>query len=236
MFRHLARATCVLVSVVAGAGLARAGDVTGRIGLPEQAPKPPELVYKGYLDRQENASLAPRAFDPTPYIVVVLEPPAGATLPAPTGASWDVVGESFARPLLPVRNGSEVTVRNKSKRAVTLSVEGDPALIPAGPINPTGSRAFTPKAAGMLTLTEADIPHLRGRLVVVDSPYFAVPDSKGNFTIKDVPPGEYKVKVWYVDEKGAGGWIDRPDDSVTQDKKGDATVNPKIPAYKVKAG
>ena len=73
MFRHLARATCVLVSLVSGAGLAWAGDVTGRIGLPEQAPKPPELVYKGYLDRQENASLAPRPFDPTPYIVVVLE-------------------------------------------------------------------------------------------------------------------------------------------------------------------
>jgi hypothetical protein len=233
MFRHLARAACVLVSVVAGAGVARAGDVTGRIGLPEQAPPPPELVYRGFLDRAENASLPVKPFDPTPYMVVVLE---GGTAPAPTGVSWDLVGESFARPLLPVRNGAEVTVKNKGKRVVTLTADTDPALVPAGPINPTGSRAFTPKTSGMITLTDAEIPHLRGRLLVLDAAYFAMPDSKGNFTIKDVPPGEYKVKIWYVDDKGKGGWLDRPDDSVTQDKKGDATVNPKIPAYKIKAG
>ena len=233
MFRHLARLTCVLVTVVVGVGPALAGDVTGKLGLPD-APPPPKVVYKGYLERVENASLAVKPFDPTPYLVVVLEPTGGAEAPPPTGVTWDLLGESFARPIQPVRAGAEVTIRNKGKRVVTLAADGDPALIPAGPMNPTGTRSFTPKTAGMLTIGDAEIPHLRGRLLVLDSPYFALPDARGNFTIKDVPPGEYKVKVWYVD--GAdGGWLDRPDDSVTQDKKGDATVNPKITAYKVKA-
>ena len=67
---------------------------------------------------------------------------------------------------------------------------------------------------------------------MIDSPYFALVDAKGGFTIKDVPPGEYKVKVWYLD-----GWLERPDDTVTQDKKGDATVNVKIAELtKAKAG
>jgi plastocyanin len=29
-----------------------------------------------------------------------------------------------------------------------------------------------------------------------DTPYYAVTDDKGNFTIKDVPPGNYTVEVW----------------------------------------
>ncbi len=29
-----------------------------------------------------------------------------------------------------------------------------------------------------------------------DTPYFAVTDDKGNYTIKDVPPGSYTVEVW----------------------------------------
>lgn len=230
MFRHLARATCVLVSLIAGVGVARAGDVSGRLDLPNQE-APPAPQYKGFLDRAENATLAPKAFDPNPYLVVVLIPTGTATAPAPTGVSWDLVGESFAKPLLAARAGAEVTIKNKSKRVVTLGAAEDAALIPAGPINPTGSRAFTPKAAGKFSIGDPDIPHLHGRLIVIDSPYFALVDAKGGFTIKDVPPGEYKVKVWYMD-----GWLDRADDSVTQDKKGDATVNPKIAELKVKAG
>lgn len=48
---------------------------------------------------------------------------------------------------------------------------------------------------------------------VARNPYFAVVDDKGTFEIKDVPPGEYKIKVWHgvLGEKeakakvGAGG-------------------------------
>ena len=231
MFRHLARAACVLVPLTVGVGVARAGDVSGRLDLPNpEPPAPPQ--YKGFLDRAENATLAPKAYDPNPYLVVVLIPSGPATAAAPTGVRWELVGDSFAKPLLPVRAGAEVTIKNKSKRVVAVGAAEDAALIPAGPINPNGSRAFTPKAAGEFTIGDPDIPHLRGRLIVIDSPYFALVDAKGGFTIKDVPPGEYKVKVWYMD-----GWLERPDDSVTQDKKGDATVNPKIAELtKAKAG
>lgn len=30
-------------------------------------------------------------------------------------------------------------------------------------------------------------------VTVVDHPYFALTDAEGNFTIKDVPPGKYKI-------------------------------------------
>jgi plastocyanin len=34
-------------------------------------------------------------------------------------------------------------------------------------------------------------------VVVTDHPFVAVTDEKGNFTIKDVPPGNYKVEIWH---------------------------------------
>ncbi len=37
---------------------------------------------------------------------------------------------------------------------------------------------------------------MHGWWVSTDTPYFAVTDDKGNYTIKDVPPGDYTVQVW----------------------------------------
>jgi hypothetical protein len=222
--RHLARLACVLVIAAAPAAVA---DVKGRLELPPAAAPP--LAYKGFLDRVENPILPVRGYDPSPYLVVVLVP---ATPPAAAGgnASWDLLGETFARPLLVVRTGTEVTVKNKSKRAVTLTAAEDPTLVTAGPINIGGTRAITPKAAGVFTLSDKDIPHLRGWLVAVDSPYFTAPGRDGTFELKDVAPGEYKVRVWYQD-----GWIERTDESVTVPSRGDVSVTAKVPAFKLEA-
>ena len=37
---------------------------------------------------------------------------------------------------------------------------------------------------------------MHGWWVATDTPYFAVTDDKGNYSIKDVPPGDYTVEVW----------------------------------------
>ena len=37
---------------------------------------------------------------------------------------------------------------------------------------------------------------MHGWWVATDTPYFAVTDDKGNYTIKDVPAGDYTVEVW----------------------------------------
>ena len=32
---------------------------------------------------------------------------------------------------------------------------------------------------------------------MVDNPYYAITNEKGNFSIKDIPPGTYKVIAWH---------------------------------------
>ncbi len=40
-------------------------------------------------------------------------------------------------------------------------------------------------------------PFLQSRGVIVDNPYYAITDEEGHFTIKNIPPGNYKVIVWH---------------------------------------
>jgi len=46
---------------------------------------------------------------------------------------------------------------------------------------------------------------MQGHIAVVDNPYFAITDDKGKFSITDLPPGAYKVRIWheYLGEKTA---------------------------------
>jgi hypothetical protein len=39
-------------------------------------------------------------------------------------------------------------------------------------------------------------PWLRGYIAVFDHPYFAITDASGAFTIEELPPGTYTIKVW----------------------------------------
>ncbi|HEX6986818.1 MAG TPA: carboxypeptidase regulatory-like domain-containing protein [Planctomycetaceae bacterium] len=46
-------------------------------------------------------------------------------------------------------------------------------------------------------------PWMQAHLLVVDHPYAAISDEKGQFTIEGLPPGEYDFKVW----QEAGGYV-----------------------------
>ena len=67
--------------------------------------------------------------------------------------------------------------------------------------------------------------------MVLDNPYFAVTDAKGNYEIKDVPAGTQKVVVW----QEAVGFVSAPSgDAVTVKADGDTAHDVKIDAGKVK--
>jgi plastocyanin len=42
---------------------------------------------------------------------------------------------------------------------------------------------------------------MSGYIVVVPTPYFAVTDNEGNYTIKNVPPGHYTITTWSEEGK-----------------------------------
>lgn len=44
-------------------------------------------------------------------------------------------------------------------------------------------------------------PEMEAWIVTVETPYYAVTDKEGNFTIEDVPPGTYTLKTWHKRKK-----------------------------------
>src|SRR5215469_9889729 len=44
-------------------------------------------------------------------------------------------------------------------------------------------------------------PEMSGYVVVTPTPYFAVTDKDGNFEIKNIPAGKYRLKTWSEDGK-----------------------------------
>ena len=59
---------------------------------------------------------------------------------------------------------------------------------------------------------------MEGYVVVLESPYFAVSNKDGSYSIKNVPPGIYTISIWHEKLKGASVKITVPGTgSITQD-------------------
>ena len=54
-------------------------------------------------------------------------------------------------------------------------------------------------------------PEMEGYVVVLETPYFAVSDKDGSYTIKDVPAGKYTLKVWHEKLKGQPVVVEVPE-------------------------
>jgi len=213
-----------LVLTLFTAGASASGSLSGRLDLPTPpARKAPEV--KGFTDRVENALAPVKPTVPTAEMVVVLfgdEKPA-----SPPQSVIDLLGDSFSRRVAAVPAGSDVVIKNLSKTARTLVAAEDPKLVPQGPINPTGPKSFRVNDSDKVyTIGDSDAPHLRLKLVVVNTLYYAYPDESGKFSVDGLPAGTYKVKIWYGD-----GWLDRPDDTVEVKDKGKTELNPKITSF-----
>jgi hypothetical protein len=203
--------------------VAHGGTLVGKLDFP-QTPSSAPPATKGFLDRSENPFAPVRTIDLAKQVVIVVE---GDEKPvSPPQVMWDLVGESFARPVVAAPAGAEVIIRNTSKVPRTLVVKEDAKLLEPGPLNPTATKSFRASDAGKsFTLTDKDAPHLIGRVIVVNTQFVAYPDESGHYQIDNIPPGAYKLKIWYRDK-----WLARPDDSVDVTAKGKTELNPKVAA------
>lgn len=219
----MSRAAWAWIFLLPLAAAAHAGTVTGKLELPPPPPRPP-LEVKGFLDRVENPLAPVKPFAPATRMVVVLE---GDEKPvSPPQVVVELLGETFSKKVVAAPAGAEVLIKNVSKTARTLTAAEDPKLVPQGPINPTGPKSFRVTDVGKVyTIDDKDAPHLQLKIVVVNTQYVGYPDETGRFEVDGVPPGAYKVKVWYAD-----GWVQRDDETITVAAKGKTEVNPKIPA------
>jgi hypothetical protein len=194
--------------LIASPAAADTGSVTGSVKLPDLSSRgePPER-NRGFLPRMGNPILPTKKYDPTPWMIIVLEPQdklSGADAePRKVPTRYQLVGEAFESPVFPTTVGGEVEIRNASKQTVRLTAPSKPDLLPGDAVNPGGDRVMKAAAAyEVVEVVDPDSTHLVGRVIAFPLRYHSRIDEDGNFSIDDVPAGDWTVKVWY-----RTGWL-----------------------------
>ncbi len=126
----------------------------------------------------------------------------------PKTVSMDQKGLKFAPVMLAITQGDTVKFLNHDTVAHNVySPDGEAYNL--GTFKPEQEASYTFKKAGAYSQLCSIHPEMLGYVFVGQNPYSAVVDAKGQYEIKDVPPGTYQLAVWNADKLKA------PDKSVT---------------------
>lgn len=216
MLVRLSAATAAAFALAASAPTVSAapdgGKVSGTITLPkpEKRAEPP-VRNRGFFDRMPNPVRPPRPLDPRSELVVVLDggdPSPEDTKPPKRSVDYELIGESFTVPVLPVISGSKIQIVNKGERSPRLFCPDFPDLLDGDPISPNGERDFNDPVGDpyqMIEIRDRDSAHLRGHILPLPNAYFSTVNASGKFEIDGVPAGSWTVRLWY-----RGGWIKLP--------------------------
>lgn len=132
---------------------------------------------------------------PKPTEAVVYVEKVDGSFPA-AQAKMDQAKKEFIPRVLAVVEGTTVEFHNSDDlQHNVFGVGGDEFDL--GNWNKGEVRKHTFNKPGEATLLCNVHPEMEATILVLENPYFAQPDANGNYSIADVPAGEYVVKAWY---------------------------------------
>lgn len=134
-------------------------------------------------------------------IVVYIDAIAGKTFAPPKEhATMDQKKLTFIPHVLPVLKGTTVDFLNSDSVGHNVywpSVAGNRKLAHNLGTWPQGViKSYTFEDIGPVPLLCNVHPEMAAYVFVTQTPYFAVTNAQGAYTIKDVPPGKYTLKTW----------------------------------------
>ena len=193
MRRRLAGLNTVLallpISVLAQA------TIEGRVELPKSYSKP--VMAKRYEIVTHSGVLSTQP--PLAVVYLVGSFPKRSSPPARQVAQKDL---TFIPSLLPVQVGTRVEFPNLDDTYHSIFSYSPAKRFDLGRYRPEErpipSQVFdTP---GLVTLRCDIHDHMRGLILVLDTPYFVVTDADGRFRLSRLPAGHYTLKAW-IDSK-----------------------------------
>jgi plastocyanin len=169
--------------------------IEGRVELPKSHSAP--VMAKRYEIVTHGGVLSTQP----PLAVVYLEGPfqKPASLPTKQVAQKDF---AFVPPLLPVQVGTRIEFPNLDDTYHSIFSYSPAKRFDLGRYRPDErpipSEVFdTP---GLVTLRCDIHEHMRGLILVLNTPYFVVTDPDGRFRLSGLPSGRYVLKAW-IDSK-----------------------------------
>jgi len=152
-----------------------------------------------------------------PLAVVYVEGSFPRPMPAPVAQMYQK-DLAFVPMLLPVQTGTKVEFPNQDDTYHNIFSYSAPKRFDLGRYRaderPVPFQVFD--APGLVTLRCDIHEHMRGLILVVDTPHFVLTGTDGKFRLSGVPPGRYTLKVWLNSKTTLERTVDLVDGSVTQ--------------------
>src|SRR5215472_18151839 len=105
--------------------------------------------------------------------------------------------KTFVPHVLAIRTGSKVRFPNLDPFFHNAFSNYDGEMFDIGLHPPGSAREVTFRRPGVVRLFCNIHPTMSAVIVVLDTPWFAVTGAKGTFRIADVPPGEYRLRLFH---------------------------------------
>jgi plastocyanin len=187
------------------------GGISGTITLTGALPKlPPHKTDKdpqvcGTTPRNSEKLLVGKSGGVKNAVIMVMDVKRGKAMPAAAqNAEIDQKKCEYTPHVQVMALNTEISLKNSDPVLHNIQFfKGDDSLFNiAQPVQGQVTKHLIDKA-GPLYVECAVHGWMQGQVVVVDNPYYAVTDENGKFSIADLPPGKYQVKIWheYVGEQ-----------------------------------
>ncbi len=165
--------------------------VEGRVELPKSHTAPVQVKRYEIVTKGGVLSTQP------PLAVVYLDGafPRPASLPTKQVAQKDL---TFVPALLPVPVGTKVEFPNLDETYHNIFSYSPAKRFDLGRYRPEERPIPTQvfDKLGLVTLRCDIHEHMRGLILVLNTPYFVMTDTDGHFRLSGLPPGRYTLKAW----------------------------------------
>ena len=180
-----------------------AGAIAGRVIFDGEAPQPRFLpVHKNRAvcgERTPEESLLVGPDGGLKNVVVVLDGIAAGKSPSSTPAVLDNKDCAFVPRVQTLIVGQALELRNSDPilHDAHARIHGYKTLFNLG--LPEWSRKTYRFEQPGRVLIDCDVLHtwMRAYVIVTEHPYTAVTDSAGSFSLQEIPPGTYTIRVWH---------------------------------------
>lgn len=169
------------------------GGLEGRVTLPKRAAAEGKLRlrYAG----QTGAKQQDTAPAPSPAVVFV-EDATGSFAPPAENPKMEQKGLAFVPRVLAVLVGTTVDFPNQDTLQHNVFSYSPAKRFDLGRFRTGESRPVTFDQPGLIRLYCEIHSHMKGFILVLKNPYFALAAEDGSYKIEGVPPGSYKLTAW----------------------------------------
>ncbi len=207
MSRRFLPGVCAVAVLLACAGTPRAqpgetGSIAGHIKLTAKVRAP--LAANAYPSRAIGKHEAPAIPEVRNVVVYLKDPPFRGTLPV-SRVELHQQNETFVPHVLAITRGSTVDFPNDDPFFHNVFSLSSAATFNLGRYPRGQSRPEKFNKAGLVKVFCDIHSHMSASILVLDHPYFAVPNNEGNYEIRNVPAGQYTIIGWHerVGERSA---------------------------------